>query len=386
MLGYRPDGKSDRRSVYGRTQREVLAEIAELRRQRNGHALPPANQLTLRDVLRHWLDTCRMEGRKPTTVKKYADNVRVHLVPGLGHVKLTELTREQVRAFYQVRLDAGMAPNTLRGLHLVLKMALDEAVACEKVSKNVAANIRLPSKPPTKRQVLKVEELRRLMRDVKDTYLEPMTALAALGAMRLGELMALRWSDIDFQAGTLTIERSRASVPSGEASPEGASESGAGRSVYVYQTPKTRASKATIRILPAVLEALRQHRVRQEEAARERGWQNAENLVFGVKMNGEMLGDRLHSHWFKRALKRAGIGGEFRFHDLRHMTATYLAYLKVPPKVAMAILRHTDLATTLGVYTHSLGEAEEEAIELLGRFVGLFGDSDGAGRPADAGA
>jgi integrase len=306
----------------------------------------------------------------------------VHLVPGLGSVKLAELTRDRVRAFYQAKLAAGAAPNTVRGVHLVLRLALAEAVACEVLGRNVADGIRLPARRPTKRQVLKVEELRRLMRAVAGTYLEPMVALAALGAMRLGGLMALRWSDVDFETGTLAIERSRAVVSTsgsgggGGASGVGADGAGgeAPRSVYLFQTPKTPGSRATIRVLPAVLESLRQHRRCQDEARRRLGWVNEADLVLGVRMDGQMLSDRLHSRWFKRALGRAGIGQEFRFHDLRHTTATYLAYLKVPPKVAMAILRHTNLATTLEVYTHSLGEAEEEALELLGRYVGLFAD------------
>jgi len=342
-----------RRSLYGKTRQEVARVLAAAIRDRDAGLTAHTDRQTVDQYLSSWHDRIK-HTLKPSSAMRYAQDIRVHLVPALGSLPLTKLTVQQVQALYSRKLDAGLALGTVRNMHIVLQSALDDAVRLGLVPRNVAALATPPAVRRRELATLSEEESRRLLDVAAGDRLEALCVLALATGMRRGELMTLKWSDVDLDGTTLQVRRTIQRTPQG----------------WVAGDPKSRQSRRRIALPATVVEALRTHRIRQlgERLSLGDAW-NDQDLVFTTAIGGRLPRSVFEHSWFHPLLRRAGLP-RMRFHDLRHIAATLLLARGINPKVVSEMLGHSSIAITLGLYGHVTPHMQQLAAETMDRVLG----------------
>jgi integrase len=267
---------------------------------------------------------------KPLTYQQCCSIVRKHLIPALGHIPLHKLTPDRIQAFYAQKLNDGYKPRTIKRIHSVLRQALGNAVKWNLVSRNVATLVTLPRAGRYEAQTLTVEQARHLLEVARGSDMEALLLLAVTSGMRRGELLALRWDDVDFMNGVIYVRRSVGRI--------------VGRG-FVETEPKTRSSRRKIALPDEVLVVLKMHRERQGQTRIQagEGWHEG-RLVF-CNRHGEFMVEWWYTVVvFRRLLASAGLP-RMRFHDLRHSMATILLAAGVHPKVVQERLGHSSIGS-----------------------------------------
>jgi integrase len=233
--------------------------------------------------------------------------------------------------------------------HVVLHKALKAAVADGLIPRNAAAGLKLPRITREEIDPLTEEEARRLLETVRGARLEALYVLALSTGMRLGELLALKWEDVDLEDGRLRVRRTLTH---------------AGKS-FVLGEPKTKNSRRTIRLTKGAISALKAHLSRQlEEMERMGSLYQPGGLIFATEGGTIVNPSNLRNRSFKPLLKRADLQ-PIRFHDLRHTCATLLLSKSVNPKVVSEMLGHASISITLDIYSHLLPDMQEKAVAAL---------------------
>jgi integrase len=312
-----------------------------------------------------WLPAIRASIR-PSTWSNYRRNIDNHIVPELGEVLLQKLTADQLDRFYADKLaggrtdgrNGGLAPKTVRGLHTLLHKALRDAERKHLVSRNVAD----AADPPRLRQAGSVEmrtwtaaELRSFIDGVADHRLAAAWFLAATTGMRRGEVLGLRWQDVDLEHGRLAVRQTVLSI---------AYE-------LVMGTPKTARGRRSIALDQRTVGALRSHRQRQdaEKVTIGAGYRDAD-FVF-ARPDGAPTHPDYFSQAFDRIVTRLGLP-KIRLHDLRHSHATLGLAAGVPPKVMSDRLGHSTVSFTQDVYMHAIPSLEVDAAVKIADLI--FGE------------
>ncbi|NTW28899.1 MAG: site-specific integrase [Coriobacteriia bacterium] len=295
---------------------------------------------TLAEYLKCWLEDYAMPNVAGKTYERYERIVRLDVVPHLGHVKLADLKPLQIQSFYSELLRSGrkkgggLAPLTVRHIHRLLHKALYQAVRWELIGRNPVDGVDAPRVQRKEMNALDREGLTRLLNLLRGTKFYMPVIIAATTGMRRGEIMALRWSDVNFDAGTLRVSRSLEQTGNGLALKE----------------PKSRYSKRTISLAQATVDALRTHRANHDTGP--------EGLIVCRPDGTYWPPDQLSAE-FHRIVRRNGF--TIRFHDLRHTHASNLLRDGVPINVVSRRLGHSEPSITLNVYSHVLPGMQEEA-------------------------
>jgi integrase len=343
------------KSLYADTEREAYKKLEEAKFQQRQGTLPAAKDQTVKQFLEYWLEDVEKPG---VGVSTYVNNrvvIRKHLIPGLGHFKLQKLTAYQLQVFYARKLKEGASASRIVRFHAVLHKALDHAKRMKLVGTNVSEGLDLPKLEHYEASFLVPDQASLLLREAKTRDLDALIALALITAMRLGEVLGLRWSDIDFDKGVLRITRTVNYY------------TGYG---FVEGKPKTESGKRTIVLPRVVIKMLYHHRDVQKEKQARAGtdWVD-NNLVFCGKKGGFMVRTTL-KYQFDKLLDDVGLP-HIRFHDLRHSAATILLSMGIPIKVVQELLGHSDVAMTLRVYGHVMPSMSGDAASGMD---GLFED------------
>jgi integrase len=347
-----PNGKS--KSFYGKTQREVMLKLAEARRELEQGASPDflGDKQTLEQYLLSWLDTIKHTVR-PSTWRFYHDYVRLHIVPTLGKVLLTKLTAQQIQALYAKKLAEGLSATSVHHMHSTLHRALNKALRLGLVHRNVAD---LAESPPLKRHTYTTftpDEARRFLDAIVGDRLEALYVLAITTGMRRGELLALRWRDVDFTQGVLHINATLQYV----------------QGSAVFAEPKTDYSRRQVALTVIAIDALQAHRARQgDERAACPEWDASFDLVFPNTIGKPINPSNLVNREFSPLLKRLDLP-HIRFHDLRHTSATLMLKAGVPAKVVSEMLGHSHVSITLGVYSHVTPDMQQDAALAMNRLL-----------------
>jgi integrase len=336
-----------RKFFYGKTRKEVRDKLNMALYEQKQGTLATGPQQTLGSYLDRWLEQVVKLTKRPNTYKAYRSVVNAHLKPNLGYIKLQKLTVEHLQAFFASKQH--LKPKTLALIQSALSSALLNAVKWGLIGRNVASLVSLPHVERYEGQVLTEEQANKLLELARGSRLDVLLLVALTTGMRRGELVALRWSDLDTEAGMLYVRRNLARVP------------GMG---YVEREPKTRAGRRKIALPDVVLEALREHQEKQEQARSKAGdkWQD-KGLIFCNVYGGFFNPDRLW-YEFKRLLREAGLPN-VRFHDLRHSVATILLAAKIDLKVVSQMLGHSSVAITADIYAHVLPEQQQEVVRKM---------------------
>jgi integrase len=325
--------------IYGKTRKEVAAKLAKALADRNSGLTFDAGKLTVGEYLDRWLADSVQNTVRQRTYERYEQIARVHIKPTLGRIKLKVLTTAHVRNLYREKLDAGLSPRTVRYVHVTLHKALKQAVADGLIPRNAAASQKAPK--PTKKEVrpLTREQARTFLEVARGDRFETLYILAIHCGLREGELLGLKWDDLDLDAGTLAVRRTLSETR----------ERG-----HVFEPPKNGKARR-IKLTSGALKALRRHRRGQlEERMRLAGLWTDNDLVFPNRVGKTMNARNLITRSFKPLLDRAGLPRSVRVHDLRHTCATLLLTMGQHPKYVQELLGHATIAITLDTYSHVL--------------------------------
>jgi integrase len=335
------------RYLYGKTRREVDEKLTKAKAERNGGLVFDAGTLTLAEYMDRWLRESARNRVRPKTYKDYAGLTRVHIVPALGHVKLKNLTSLHVKSFYGSKLESGLSKRTVEYIHTVLHAALKQAVRWELVPRNVTDSVDPPRPEKEERPTLNLEQARLFLEAARGNRFEALYVLVIQTGMRRGELLGLRWDDVNLEKGLLHVRQALA--------PDGKS----------FSLPKTSNGRRTIRLTPEAVEALKKHRIAQnEDRLRQGGSWRDHGLVFCSTVGTPMSPDNFVKRSYKPLLERAELP-QIPFHCLRHTFAT----LMMPnghPKVVQEMLGHSRVSTTLDIYSHASQDMQDEAVRRFG--------------------
>jgi integrase len=277
------------------------------------------------------------------------------VVPALGHVRLQQLTAEHLDRFYADRLQAGLASKTVRNLHTMLRKALKDAVRKNLVVRNVAD----AADPPSSRSPGQVEmktwtgdQVRSFLHEMRDHRWGAAFFLAATTGMRRGEVLGVRWADVELGAQRLTVNQTILNV---------AYEVTVG-------SPKTARSRRTIALDPETSRVLAAHKLRQAAERRALGDAYVDRGLVFAQENGDPVHPDLFSQTFRRSVRRLGLP-VIRLHDLRHTHATMGLEAGIPVKIISTRLGHATTAFTQDIYMHSVPALEESAAEQIADLI-----------------
>lgn len=340
-----------RKYVYGGSRREVYDKLTAISRNvRDGVPVPVGSQ-TVEAYLAEWLVQVAAVRVRPSTLRSYDMNVRLHIAPRIGRKPLGRLSARDVRQMLDDMRGAGAGPRVIQHVHATLRVALEHAVREELLPRNVAKLVQVAPPPREEREPLTVEEAQVLLKASRDDRLHALYVATLLLGMRRSEALALRWSDVDLDEGVLAIRRTVHRV-AGEG--------------LVHLPTKTRKSTRTVPLPPAVAWALKQHRKWHAAEADAGGWLDR-GLVFTTP-RGTAIDPRNFTRMFGELCDRAGVR-RVRLHDLRHTCVTLLLQLGVPPRVVMEIVGHSTLEMTMRVYGHVSLDAQRTALGQLGTLL-----------------
>lgn len=352
------DGQKKRKTFYGTQQQEVVEKMRKFIADIERSEVIEPNKLTTAQWLKEWLTVYKMPHIRPKTYEQYESAIRVHIIPYVGEIKLQHLQARQIQEMYSSLTKKGLSPRSIYLVHLVLRMALDQAQKERYITVNP---VKLTDPPKVKKktaQVMSIEEQNAFLEALKGERLAPVFLFLITTGVRRGEALGLKWSDITTDKdGTLiaNIRRSvvRAKDPTGKV-----------KTKILIQDTKTEKSKRQIPVSEFMAEVLRKHKVRQNEERLMAGpeWQNTD-FVFCTKFGGVMEPGVLYRE-FRRILKKAKLEN-IKIHTLRHTFATRLLELGEHPRVVQELLGHEDITTTLNTYSHVAPEIKKRAAEKI---------------------
>ncbi len=347
---YTAEGRK-RRTLYGRTRAETAAKLAKALANREDGFISDAGNLKVREYLERWLKDSVEGNVGHRTLSNYQLQVRRHIVPALGGIKLKTLSPAHVQGFYRQKLDAGLSHASVRYVHAVLHRALKQALRWGLVSHNATEAVDIPQLAREEVTALSPEQARSFLEAARGDRYECMYVVAVTVGLRRGEILGLRWVDVDLEAATLRVARQLQRMRD--------------RSGLRFATPKGGKGR-TISLPPRAVEALRAHRARQaEERLRAGSLYRDGNLVFATQVGTPLEPSNIDRRSFKPLLREAGLP-DVRFHDLRHTCATLLLSRGVNPKFVQELLGHADVGLTLNTYSHyipSMGDQTALAME-----------------------
>jgi integrase len=334
-------------SVYGKTRADVARQMTTLLRAREAGMTPGGSSQLLGAYLEAWLRS--IEGSlRPKTLQTTRMDVRRHIIPDLGKARLGMLQPRRVQAFLDAKLKSGLAPPSVVHIRAILRRALGRAMRYGWVYRNVAT---LTDPPRVERFEIKPftsEEARAFLDAARQDDLEALFKLALSTGLRQGELLGLKWDDLDLEKAELRVNQALQRY-------DGALH---------LVPPKTPRSRRSVPIPALAVEALRQLRYAQRDAHLRAGslWHET-GLVFTTRW-GTPIEPRNATRSFKQLLARAGLR-PMRFHDLRHSFATLLLIQGVSARVVMEILGHSQINVTMNTYSHVLPALQRDAASRL---------------------
>lgn len=340
-LALMADGK--RYSASGKTQGEARRKLkAKL------EAKPVMPTGTVAEFLSDWLEHSAKGRVGASTFVRYEQLVRVHIVPGLGSMTVADLRPVHVERFLST---IDRAPQTRRHVRAVLRTALTYAIKTEVTTINAAGLADAPKMTKVEVEPMTVEAARAFLEAARAEPLYALYVMALYTGMRQGELLGLRWSDIDLEEGTVAVRRGIRRV----------------RGTIQDIPTKTAQSRRVIPLLPVVVEALRAHQVRQrDEDSKLAGarWNHRGHVfttTLGTPMDSSLF--NMRHYWPLRA--RVGLPSTVRFHHLRHTTASLLLDAGVPMQIVSTILGHASITMTVNTYGHTSLDALRAGLERL---------------------
>jgi integrase len=347
----RPDGRRVRRAVYGKTRKDVADQLAVLITKTKAGLPLAVESWTLERFAEHWLKDVVGPRLRPSTLSSYRETLRLHILPPLGRMNLRSLTPTHVRTLLANKAAAGLGRRSVQIIHSTLRTMLSDAMREELIERNVATVVRPPSAQQVEVQPWSTVEASRFLAASADHRLHALFAVGVALGLRKGELLALRWDDVDLEGGVVHVRQNVQRLP----------EIG-----LVFGPPKSNKSRRTIPLPAASAKVLRTHRANQAAEALALGPAWGESGLVFTSAVGTVIEPRNLNRFFDELIAKAGVR-RIRFHDLRHTCASLLLAQHVPARIVMEILGHSQLAMTTDLYSHVMPTALREAADAMDR-------------------
>lgn len=351
------DEKYNRHYVYGKTQAEVKQKLKKKRDEKPDEV---QQSITFQEWIEEFLVNYKKNEIKITTYEGYIRIYRKHIKDSqIGKTALNQVTTEILQRYYNDKLNDGYNSKTVRSIGIVIGAALNMAVKLKMLSENPNRYTSIPKKKKYEASVLSAEEVARIVKEAKDEELYPIVVTTVYTGMRKGEVMALKWENVDFQKRRIYIKNSLCKIDGDQLD-----EKGHRHARYEILEPKTKESIRMVPMMDEVYEALMLQRERQQmDKQRYREIYLDQGLVF-TDSCGNFLPQRQFMDQYHAFLRKYEIT-DIRFHDLRHTFATLLIEADVSMKVVQELLGHSTITTSMDIYTHVSDEKKEQALDRL---------------------
>ena len=353
-----------RRAIKGgfATRKEAQAAMAKVMVSVEEKSYVAPSRLTVREYLtREWLPAIEFTVR-PTTYRSYVQHVQFHIVPHIGSLRLEKVSGATLNALYaklaaEGKLDGkrGLAPRTVHHVHVCLHRACKDAVRWGRLPRNpvdAADPPRVAGPGGREMKTWSAAQVRAFLEATKDDRLYPLWRLFCLTGMRRGEVLGVRWDDLDLEAGRLSVRRSL--IPLGEE--------------VIVSEPKTARGRRSIALDADTVEVLKLQAARQLVEQQESGDAWIDSGYLCTKEDGQPYHPEVVSRRFRQAVKRAMLP-MIRPHDLRHTHATLALQAGIHPKVVSERLGHASISITLDTYSHAIPALQEEAAGRIAELI-----------------
>ncbi|ABB16028.1 site-specific integrase [Carboxydothermus hydrogenoformans] len=347
-LGKDENGKKKYKWIGGfKTKKEAEKVLAEMinKVETNNFIFP--EKITLKEFLNYWLENYVRPNLSPTTAYGYEAIINLHIIPFFKNIELQKVRPIDIQQYYNSKRDE-LSGKTLLQHHRILHKAFDFAMKLQLIPNNPIDFVDSPKAKKYKAKILDLKEIKTLLNALKDTDLEVPINLALSLGLRRGELLALKWEDVNWEEGTIQIRRNL--VRAG--------------TKLILKEPKSETSIRTLKLSKTLLTMLKNHRKKQIELKLMLGNEYKDTGFICCKNNGEMINPSTFSHQFSDFLKKHGLP-DIRLHDLRHTNATLMLKSNIPAKIASSRLGHSTVAITLDLYSHVLTDMDEEVANKI---------------------
>lgn len=345
------DSTGKRRSFYAKKFEDAARVLHEAQSSiRRG--LPLATGSTsCEEYFDQWLESVKPSLRIRTW-ERYEGLVRNHLVPLVGRNKLHRLNSSDVQSAINGATAKGLSPLTVKQLYVVINKGLKMAASWGLLPRNPAEHVILPRVEHKQVEMIQPEAIKQLFTKASEDRHYPLLVLMATTGARVGELLALRWEDVDLDGGTINIEHTL--------------ENSRANGIKLAPT-KTDKSRRQIPVPPMAVQALRAHRADQNERRLSLGdvYNSEIDFVFATDIGTGINHSNLNNRWWKPLVASVGLPKGTRMHHLRHSVASIALHENVPGATVSAMLGHSNTATTYRIYSHALPDSLKEASDAV---------------------
>ena len=362
-------GKQVRKSLYGKTKKEAFEKMTDLQNNLQKGIITNPTEMTVREWMDVYMQTYKKPHVRPATYNNYSVKVNNHINPAIGHDKIKSLRQDIIQRFVNGLSEKGLAPSTVIDIYKLLHNALETAIDDGLIARNVANRVKLPKTSKPKINVLTAEQEIAFIEQASKTYMGIMYIFDLHTGMRLGELLGLKWSDIDFENDELHVKRTlyKAKDPDETSS----------HWYLDFGDPKTEAGKRTIPLYDSTMEILAKVYEQQETNKQKAGAAyNDNDLVFCTQLGKPLEPNNMRRTFYSICEKIEAKG--LHPHCLRHTYATRGAEKNVDMRALQAVLGHANIRETIDTYTHpsndfkrrelmKLENTQKDTMEILGR-------------------
>ncbi|MDD5095457.1 MAG: tyrosine-type recombinase/integrase [Dehalococcoidia bacterium] len=336
-------------TIHG-TKTEAEKALREMLANMDAGIFIKSSRLTMAEYLRDWLKGYA-PSLSPATHRGYRTIVEFHLIPKIGAVPLQQLHPSQINKMYGEIIETGASVKTAKNVHAVLRRALNAAVKQNLLARNPCSGVDAPRYHAPEMGMLSDQQIDAFLEEVEASQFREALTLLLFTGLRRGELLGLRWVDVNLEFMQLSVVQQLQRIPV-----EG----------WVIRPPKTKGSKRNIPLLPNMCVMLRNLKDKKKEQLATFGAELKESsLIFGA-IDGTPIEPSTLTHSCKKIMKKIGCA-ELRLHDLRHSFASKLLREGVSIKVVQQMMGHSSISTTLGIYGHITPDMEVEAVKKLER-------------------
>ncbi|MCM1008510.1 MAG: site-specific integrase [Ruminococcus flavefaciens] len=343
-----------------KTKKEAEADLKIYQAKAELNQIIPTNYLTVEKHICKWFDLHK-KMLEPNTINGYYTNIHKHIIPSIGKIKLKDLKPTTLEQFYiSLMEEKGLSAKTVKYIHNVLKTSLKSAVDDRLLDTNVCLKAKTPKVPKFKGELLSKEQLKTLFEALNGDRYETEIKLAAILGLRRGEVLGLKFSDLNTEKRTLHIQR-QVSITRDNTKDKH-------ESYYGLKSLKSESSNRVLYISEDIEDLILRKQIYNNAQKENLGTEYHDYDLICCSDNGEPMSPQTLYHAFKRIIKACGFSNSVRFHDLRHSYATLCIDLNVPIKVISQALGHSSTAVTDEVYADSI-EAKKNLADIISQAV-----------------